>query len=159
MQWRKKKDMINPKPDGGEKPKSIARSFYRAFKSLKSALPTLLGVVLLLGLFLTLVSKQFITSVFTGELFCDTIIGSAIGSIAAGNPITSYIIGGELMKEGVSLFAITAFLLTWVTVSIAQFPAEAAFLGRRFALIRNSLGFILAILVSIATVTTLMVIR
>ena len=58
-------------------------------------------------------------------MFRDTVIGSAIGSIAAGNPIMSYIIGGELMKEGVSLFAITAFIVTWVTVSIVQFPAEA----------------------------------
>lgn len=58
-------------------------------------------------------------------MFRDTIIGSAIGSIAAGNPIMSYIIGGELMKEDVSLFAITTFIVTWVTVSIVQFPAEA----------------------------------
>jgi uncharacterized membrane protein YraQ (UPF0718 family) len=153
--------MNNPKPKGigDEKPKSIVRSFYRAFKSLGTAIPTLLGVVLLLGLFLTYVSTQFIASVFTGELFRDTVIGSAIGSIAAGNPITSYIIGGELMKEGVSLFAITAFIVTWVTVSIVQFPAEAAFLGKRFAVIRNSLGFIFAIFVSIATVTTLMVVQ
>jgi len=54
--------MTNPKPDVGER--SIVMSFYRAFKSLGAALPTLLGVVLLLGLFLTLVSKQFIASVF-----------------------------------------------------------------------------------------------
>lgn len=153
--------MINPKPKGigDEKPKTIVMSFYRAFKSLGTALPTLLGVVLLLGLFLTLVSKQFIASIFTGESFRDTVIGSAIGSIAAGNPITSYIIGGELMKEGVGLFAITAFIVAWVTVSIVQFPAEAAILGRRFAFIRNLLGFFLAIFVSIATVTTLMVIQ
>lgn len=54
--------MTNPKPDGGAR--SIVKSFYRAFKSLGTTLPTLLGVVLLLGLFLTLVSKQFIASVF-----------------------------------------------------------------------------------------------
>ena len=149
--------MTNPKPDGGER--SIAMSFYRAFKSLGAAIPTLLGVVLLLGLFLTLVSKQFIASVFTGDLLRDTVIGSAMGSIAAGNAVNSYIIGGELMNEGVSLFAITAFIVTWVTVAVTQFPAEAAILGKRFAVIRNSLSFFLAILVSIATVTTLMVIQ
>ena len=149
--------MTNPKPDGGER--SIVMSFYHAIKSLGTALPTLLGVVLLLGLFLTLVSKQLIASVFTGELLRDTVIGSAMGSIAAGNAVNSYIIGGELMKEGVSLFAITAFIVTWVTVSIVQFPAEAAFLGKRFAFIRNSLGFILAIIVSIATVMTLRVVQ
>ena len=56
--------MINPKPKGtgDEKPRSIVMSFYRAFKSLGTAIPTLLGVVLLLGLFLTCVSTQFIAS-------------------------------------------------------------------------------------------------
>jgi hypothetical protein len=53
--------MTNPKSAGGKR--SIVMSFYRAFKSLGAALPTLLGVVLLLGLFLTLVSKQLIASI------------------------------------------------------------------------------------------------
>ena len=138
--------------------KSIFISFRSAFNSFTVTLPLLLGVILLLGLFRTFISKQMIQSVFTGELLQDTIIGAVIGSVSAGNPITSYIIGGELMKEGVSLFAVTAFIVTWVTVGIVQFPAEAASLGRRFACVRNILGFVLSILVSIATVKTLMMI-
>ena len=101
--------MNNAEPTGREK--GIVNSFYRAFKSFGIALPTVLGTVLLLGLFITFVPQQVIASVFTGDLLTDTLIGSAIGSIAAGNAITSYIIGGELMKEGVSLYAITAFIV------------------------------------------------
>jgi len=82
-----------------------------------------------------------------------------MGSISAGNPVTSYIIGGELVKENVSLIAITSFIVAWVTVGIIQLPAEAAILGQRFACTRNALGFILSILISIATVKTLMVIQ
>ena len=147
----------NQKGDKGQK--SIVNSFYRAFKSFSTALPMLLGVILLLGLFRTFVSKQMISSVFTGELLRDTAIGTVIGSISAGNPITSYIIGGELLKEGVSLYAVTSFIVAWVTVGIVQFPAEAGILGKRFAIARNTLSFILAIVVSIATVTTLMVVQ
>jgi len=137
---------------------SIVASFYKALKSFGVALPVLLGVILLLGLFKIYISPQLISSVFTGELFRDTIIGSVIGSISAGNPITSYIIGGELLKEGVSLFAVTAFIAAWVTVGVIQLPAEASILGKRFALTRNILSFILAILVAIATVVTLRII-
>ena len=137
---------------------SIAASFYKALKSFGLALPVLLGVILLLGLFKTYVSPQLISSVFTGELFRDTLLGSVIGSVSAGNPITSYIIGGELLKEGVSLFAATAFIAAWVTVGVIQLPAEASILGKRFALTRNSLSFIFAILVAIATVLTMRVI-
>ena len=137
---------------------TIAASFYKALKSFGVMVPVLLGVILLIGLFKTYITPELISSVFTGELLRDTIIGSVIGSISAGNPITSYIIGGELLKEGVSLFAVTAFIAAWVTVGVIQLPAEAFILGKRFALTRNVLSFILAILVAIATVVTLRVI-
>ncbi len=119
----------------------------------------LLGVILLFGLVRTFVTNQMIASVFTGNSFLETLIGAGIGSISAGNPVISYVIGGELLKGGASLFAVTSFIVAWVTVGIVQFPAEASILGKRFATIRNILSFVLSILVSVATVTTLEVIR
>ena len=144
------------KTDGRQKQLIVA--FHKALKSFISALPTITGVVLLLGLFKTFITPKMITSVFTGEPFKDTVLGSLFGSILTGNPITSYIIGGELLKDGVSLFAVTAFIVAWVTVGIFQLPAEALFLGKKFALIRNILSFVLAIVVAVATVLTLEVI-
>jgi len=134
---------------------SIIAAFYKALKSFTVTLPVLLGVVFLLGLFKIYISSELISSVFTGELFRDTVFGSLIGSISAGNPITSYIIAGELLDEGISLFAVTAFIVAWVTVGVIQLPAEAAILGKRFALTRNALSFIFSILVALATVVTL----
>jgi len=142
-----------------KKQKNIGFILYKSFKSFSASLPVLIGVVLLLGLFRVNVSPQLISSIFSGEFFRDVLIGSLIGSISAGNPITSYIIGAELLNEGVSLFAVTAFIVAWVTVGIIQFPAEAAILGKKFALKRNLISFILSIFVSLATVTLLMVVR
>lgn len=139
--------------------KNIIASFYKALKSFGAMLPMLLGVTLLLGLFQTFVSKELISSVFTGDLLRDTAIGAMIGSISAGNPIISYIIGGELLKQQVSLLAVTSFMVAWVTVGVIQLPAEALILGRRFAIARNIISFILSILVSTATVATLMLIQ
>ena len=139
--------------------KSIIDSFYKALKSFVGVIPILLGVILLLGLFRIFVSRAMISSIFTGKFLQDTMIGALIGSIFAGNSVTSYIIGGELLNEGVSLFAVTAFIVAWVTVGIVQFPVEAATLGRRFAFARNILSFILAILVAMTTVATLMVVK
>ncbi len=136
----------------------LVDSFLKAFKSFSTAIPVLLGVILLMGLFQTFVSKEMISSVFTGGMVHDTLIGTIAGSISAGNPITSYIIGGELLKGGVSLFAVTAFIVAWVTVGVVQYPAEADILGKRFAFLRNGISFILAILVSVATVALLMVV-
>jgi len=139
--------------------KNILFSFYKAFKSFGTALPMLLGVILVLGLFRSFVSSRMLSAVFTGELFQDTVMGSLIGSISGGNAVTSYVIGGELIKQNVSLVAVTAFIVAWVTVGIIQFPAEAAILGKRFACVRNILSFVLSILVSIGTVKMLTAIQ
>ncbi|MGB3478050.1 MAG: hypothetical protein WBB67_02705 [bacterium] len=151
--------MKNVGRNNNKKQKNILIALWNALKSFATTFPLLLGVFLLLGLFRTFMSKQMIQSVFTGNLLKDTLIGAVIGSISAGNPITSYIIGGELLKEDISLFAVTAFIVTWVTVGVVQLPAEAETLGKRFAFVRNILSFILAILVSIATVVTLRIIQ
>ena len=150
--------MNNIKQKDDKKQKNIGFIFYKSFKSFGASLPVLIGIVLLLGLFRVNVSPQLISSIFRGEFVRDVITGSLIGSISAGTPITSYIIGAELLKEGVSLFAVTAFMVAWVTVGIIQFPAEAAILGKKFALKRNLISFILSIFVSLATVTLLMVV-
>jgi len=141
-----------------ENKRSINKAFYKAVFVFWKSSPVLLGVILLLGLFHSFIPKEVIYSFFTGDIISDTIIGAAAGSLLAGNAITSYIIGGELLKEGVSLFAVTAFVVAWVTVGVFQFPAEAEILGRRFALARNMLSFALAIIISAATVSTVFLI-
>ena len=140
------------------KKRTIYNSFYRAVKGFGKALPILLGIVLLLGLFNVFISKEALSTVFVNSLWRDTLIGTGIGSISAGNPVTSYLIGGELLQQGVSLYAVCAFLTAWVTVGLVQFPAEASILGKRFSITRNILSFIFAILVSILTVSSLTVI-
>lgn len=127
----------------------------KAAKGIWSAVPIITGVILLVGLLMSAVPKEFYSAVFTKNPLFDSIIGSAIGSVLAGTPITSYIIGGELLAQGVSLIAITAFIVAWVTVGVVQFPAEAFLLGRRFAITRNIISFVFAIVVAIVTVAIL----
>jgi len=124
-------------------------------KQFVNLLPMLIGVVLLIGLFSAFVSREFLASIFSGNLALDTLWGTCFGSIFAGNPINSYVIGGELLKHGVSLFAVTALIVAWVTVGLVQLPAEMAALGKRFALVRNALCFILSIPIAILTVVIL----
>jgi len=110
-----------------------------------------------MGLFQKFVPGKVVLSVFNGNIPRDTVIGALVGSISAGNAVSSYIIGAELMKKGVTHFAVIAFIVTWVTVGIAQLPAEMAILGRKFALTRNLLSFLLAIVIATATTLTWMV--
>jgi len=139
--------------------KRIATSFFKTIRSFGVMLPMLAGIILMLGLFKVYVTPDMIKSVFSGQPLQDALLGSVIGSISTGNPITSYIIGKGLVDDGISLFAVTSFIVAWVTVGMVQLPAEAALLGKKFALARNGLSFVLAILVALATVMTIGVIN
>ena len=134
---------------------AILEALRRSASQFAGFLPIMIGVVLLIGLFNAFVSREALASVFSGGVALDSLWGACFGSILAGNPITSYIIGGELLEQGVSLFAVTALIVAWVTVGVVQIPAEMSALGARFALVRNAVCFVFAILVAIITVLIL----
>jgi uncharacterized membrane protein YraQ (UPF0718 family) len=131
------------------------QAFLNTTRSFKKSLPILMGVFLLLALADALISKQTYRLIFSGNWFFDPLMGAMLGSISAGNPLTSYVIGGELRQEGVSMLAITAFIVSWVTVGIIQLPAEGLMLGKRFAIVRNAVSFCTSIVIAIFTVLTL----
>lgn len=129
--------------------KKLKLQFIKSLKGLSKSLPILLIVVLLISLFQVFISNEFYQSFFGKNAFSDTFLGSLLGSIMAGNPITSYILGGEFLNQGVSLIAVSAFLVSWVTVGVIQMPAEAKLLGKKFSIVRNITAFVLSIIVAL----------
>jgi len=131
-------------------------TFTKTAKSFKGFIPILLGMLLLISIIITITPWDSIRmNIFTGNPFIDSLVGALFGSVAAGNPLTSYIIGGELLRQGISLVAITAFILAWVTVGVVQFPAEVLMLGKGFAIARNIVSFVFSMVVAVMTVITL----
>ena len=122
----------------------------KAVKGIWNAVPMIIGIVLLIGLVNTLLPQEIYSKIFTNTPF-DLVIASSIGSILAGNPITSYIIGNELLTQGVNIIAVTAFIVAWVTVGLVTLPAEMTLLGKKFAITRNAVSFIFSIIVAIIT--------
>jgi len=131
---------------------TLLHSVNRTVRQFGSIIPVMIGIVFLIGLFQAFVSKEILFSLFSGKQLSDTITGAFFGSLFTGNPINSYVIGNALLKLDVSLYAVTALIVTWVTVGIIQLPAEISVLGLRFALSRNLAAFILAIPVAFFTV-------
>lgn len=126
--------------------------------SFLAMMPLLLGVIGLVGLFQVLVTPAMLASLFQGSPLLDTLLGTLTGGISAGNPIVSYIIGGELLEQGISLYAVSAFILSWVTLGLIQLPAEVEVFGGRFTLYRNILSFVFVMLIAAATTFSLQVI-
>ena len=132
----------------------MKQAFRQTTKVFKTIFPMLCGILLLVSLAHQLFKDSY-QQWFTGNIILDPLLGTIAGSISFGIPITSYVTGGELLRSGVSLLAVTAFIMSWTTVGWIMLPMEAAYLGKRFALVRNLLNFVFSLLVAVATVTTL----
>jgi len=137
-----------------EEKNNIKEAFNKSLKGFLSMFPMLMAILLLLGIFDVYITKDILLSFFISNNFVDTITGTLLGGVLTGNPMISYILGGELTDAGVSLYAVTAFILSWVTIGLVQLPAEVEVFGFRFTFYRTLFTFITTILVSLSTVLT-----
>lgn len=132
----------------------MSDSLRKTINNMKTAIPMIIGVLLLVNLLNPLFQK-FYPKIFTGNYFLDPLLGALGGSVSFGIPLTSYVAGGELLAGGVSLLAVTAFILAWTTVGLVMLPLEIIYLGKRFAIWRNVVNFFFSIIVAILTIVTL----
>lgn len=132
-------------------------AFQKTVQAIKTSLPLIIGILMLISLLNPMLEK-FYPKIFTANYFIDPLIGALAGSVSFGIPVVSYVTGGELLKEGVSLLAVTAFILAWSTVGTMFLPLEITHLGKKFALLRNSLSFVTSIIIAILTIITLQII-
>ena len=139
------------------KKNSLTKAFIKAFNSFLSITPMLLGVLLLLGLFQNYITTDMLRTLFGINTLSDIFAGTLFGSISSGHPITSYIISEELINSGVSFYAASAFVLSWVTLGIIQLPAEVSVFGLRFTLLKNILTLLSTLLVAYLSVLTIQV--
>lgn len=134
---------------------ALKRSTRKSFAALWQLLPVLLAVLLLASLIVPLIPMLIHKGILGQGDLLDSVSAAVVGSLAAGQPIVSYLLAGELQKAGIGLIAVTAFIGAWVTVGIIPMPAEAMVLGWRFAAIRNAVSFVLSIALAWLTVVTL----
>lgn len=130
----------------------LIRSLEKTARTFINLLPIIIGMLLLTSLALTLVPERISAGLFGDSEMLDALIGASFGSIAVGQPVMSYLLGGELLKSGVSLIAVTALIVSWVTVGLVQLPTEVLMLGARFAIVRNVISFFSAIAIAFLAV-------
>ncbi len=135
-----------------QKPTPVHIALKKTAKQFFSMAPVLMGVILIMGLIQSFLSRELILKVFSGNPLADTIIGAFVGSIFAGNPVNSYVIGQSLLELGAGWAGVCALMMSWVSIGLVQMPAEAHAMGIRFSLVRNGAAFVVTILASLLTV-------
>ncbi|MCB2180949.1 MAG: permease [Desulfobulbaceae bacterium] len=142
--------MAGPEKEKRKLPKpSFPQILKKTSLAFLAMIPMLVSIIGLVGLLQVTVSPERLSSVFSGNALTDTLVGTLSGAVAQGNPVVSYLLGGELLAQGISLYAVSAFILSWVTLGFIHLPVEAEVLGFRFTLYRNVSAFFITMLVAV----------
>jgi len=140
-----------------EQPITFRIAFKKALNNFLSMTPMLLGIIGLVAIMQTYVTPQMLSHLFGYGTTTDVFIGTLIGAISSGNPTISYIISDQLLHQGVTLYAVSAFVLSWITLGIVQLPAETSVFGLKFTFYKNILTLFSTMIVAYLTVFTLQV--
>jgi len=120
------------------------------FKIFYTILPVLIFVFVLMGLIQAYVPKETISSLLgqrSGVL--GILYAEIVGSVALFMPPAVFPFGGYLLKNGASYGAIAAFVFTAILIGVTTLPLEIKLLGKKFAIARNILTFVLAFLIAL----------
>ena len=65
----------------------------KTIRTFINVLPIIIGMLLLTSLLITVFPEQISAGLFGNGDIIDTLLGASIGSIAAGHPLASYLLG------------------------------------------------------------------
>ncbi|MEM2989786.1 MAG: permease [Halobacteria archaeon] len=121
-----------------------------ALKTFIRILPSFLIVLLFIGLVLGFVSQEVISQ-FLGEKagIAGVLTAATLGAILYIPALFAFPLAASLLDAGASVSVIAAFITTLTMVGIITLPLEIRELGKSFALLRNSLSFIAALIIGI----------
>lgn len=128
---------------------NLRKSFKITLKSLSQMMMLFFGVLLLVSFVNSVITPEDFKLFFTGNIWLDSIKGSLVGSVVAGNPANSYIISNSLLENGIVLSAVVAFLISWVTVGFVNLPLESKYFGWKLAICRNIVNIVLSIIMGL----------
>lgn len=121
-----------------------------AFNALKRLGPSVLAIIAVIGLIVGFVPPSWIASVIGGDQgFPGVLAAAALGAVLFIPGIIAFPLARSLWDMGAGLTAIAAFITTLTMIGFIFLPLEIKELGKKFALIRNGLSFIAAIIIAV----------
>ena len=125
------------------------KSLKIAGKSLLKLAPTILSVILLIGIIYGLFSDKI------GLLFGNengvtgfTLI-AVVGSLMHMPSLLAFPLAGSFLAGGATISSVAAFITTLTMIGVVTLPLEIKTLGKKFALYRNVFSFCIAIIIAV----------
>ncbi|WP_457549337.1 permease [Archaeoglobus sp.] len=126
------------------------RALMIALKSFVRILPMVVAIVILIGLLLGFVPKSVISETVGEQAgYKGIIVVAILGAIMHIPSIISFPLASSLLKSGASVTAVAVFITTLTMIGIVTLPLEIRELGKKMALLRNGISFVVAIVIGL----------
>ena len=132
-----------------DKDKSM-RSLKIAARSFIKILPMVFVIIIIIGIFLGFVPPDQISR-FVGEQSGMTgiLLVGAVGAVLHIPALLSFPLAASLLEDGASISAVAAFITTLTMIGTVTLPLEIKELGKKMAILRNGISFVIAIIIAL----------
>jgi len=121
-----------------------------ALKSFFRILPTVFIIIIFIGLLLGFVPQSQISKIIGEQAgFVGVFIIALLGVFMHIPSLISFPLAASLLKSGASVTSVAVFITTLTMISVVTLPLEIKELGRKMALLRNGISFVIAIIIGI----------
>lgn len=125
------------------------RAIKIAFKSFENIMPQFLGIIITVGILLSLINPHTISKLIgSNSGFIGVTISSVIGSITMMPTFVAFSLGNTLLQSGAGYPQVGALISTLTMVGIMTFSLESKYIGKKAAFLRNFIGFLFAFIVA-----------
>ncbi|MDZ7798692.1 MAG: permease [Patescibacteria group bacterium] len=132
-----------------DKEKTIS-GLKRGLKMFRSIAIPFLNILILVSLALYLIPQSVIVKYLGANSgIMGLLLAAVVGSITLIPGPISYPIAAALIKQGASYMTVATLMTTMMMVGVVTFPLEAKYFGNKIAFIRNTLNFVIAILIGV----------
>ncbi len=130
-----------------EKTKTALRIAWNAVKRMG---PSLLAVIAVIGLIVGFVPPKWIASSIGSESgFLGMLVAALLGSVLFIPALIAFPLAKSLLDMGAGVMSMAAFITTLTMIGFIFLPMEIKELGRRFALLRNGLSLVAALIIAV----------
>ncbi len=130
--------------------KKTEKALKVALKVSLKMLPMVIITILIIGLILGFIPKSTIINIVGERAGLKGIIAVAsLGAVLHIPSIISFPLTASLLRAGASITSVAVFITTLTMIGIVTLPIEIRELGKKLAILRNGLSFIIAIVIGV----------
>jgi uncharacterized membrane protein YraQ (UPF0718 family) len=123
------------------------KSLKIAWNTFKKMLPSVITIMVGVGILLTALNKEMISKLIGSESgILGIVIALITGSVAMIPSFIAFPLGGALLKAGAGYPQMAAFVSTIMAVGLITLPMEIKYFSRQIALKRAALSFLVCVI-------------